>query len=178
MDNFREEIVVRRTGRTLFSIAYGLTLIFMVVFGIMTFIFLMPILNAQFDVMSIVMLVISGVITFLLWRYKDTMRTEYEYTLTNGEMDFAKVMGNKRRRHLLTLQLKTVEQGGPVESDAFRRLSGGPNVKRLDLTINSDTPLYFLYYARDGARNIVILEPSDEMVGLMRTYNKNLAALG
>lgn len=180
MDNFREEIIVRQSGRVFFSIMYILTVLFMIVFGIITFISLSPVFTMQFEsmnLMSVITLILSGVITFLLWRHKDTLRTEYEYTLTNGEMDFAKVMGNKRRKHLLTLQLKTVEQGGPVESDAYNRLSSGPNVKKLDLTLNTNTVQYFLYYARDGARNIIILEPSGEMVRLMRSYNKNLAAV-
>lgn len=178
MDNFREEIIVRRTGRTLYSIAYILTLVFMVAAGLMTFMFLLPILNAQIDWFGVVGLIVSALFTFLLWRNKDTLRTEYEYTLTNGEMDFAKVLGNTRRKHLLTLQLKTVEQGGPVESDAYKRLASGPNVKKTDLTLNATTDQYFLYYSRDGVRNLIILEPSTEMVGLMRIYNRNLLALG
>ena len=177
MDNFREEIIVRKTGKVLFSIIYILTLIFMVVSGIIAMLFLMPILNAQFDVFGVVGLVVSGLVTFLLWRNKDTMRTEYEYTFTNGEMDFAKVMGNSRRKHLLTLQVKTVEQGGPVESDAYKRLSSGPNVKKTDLTINGNADQYFLYYSRDGVRNLILLEASAEMVRLMRLYNRNLVAV-
>jgi hypothetical protein len=155
---------------------YVVVVIFMIISAVIAFGALMPLMNLNFDVYSIVVLVISGLMTFLLWRNKDTLRTEYEYSLTNGEMDFAKVMGNSRRKHLLTLQLKTVEQGGPVDSDAFVRLANTPNVKHTDLTINNDTPHYFLYYSRDGVRNLIVLEPSEELVNMMRLYNRNFAA--
>ncbi len=176
MDNFREEIVTRRTGRTLYNIMYIFAFVFMIFSGIVAFMYLMPIMNLQIDVPTIVIFVVAGLTTFLMWRNKDSLRTEYEYTLTNGEMDFAKVMGNTRRKHLLTVQLKTVEQGGPADSDGYRRLSGGPNVKTTDLTLNNDVPYYYLYFSREGTRNIILLEPSDAMIALMRLYNRNFTA--
>ncbi len=183
MDNFREEIITRRTGKTLYSIMYVVAFALMIIAGIITFFALTAVMNmfsigeGQVDWMSVIMLIAGGATTFLMWRNKDTLRLEYEYTFTNGEMDFAKVLGNKRRKHLMTVQLKTVEQGGPVDSDNYLRLSGGPNIKLTDLTMNKDVPIYFLYYSRDGVRNIVLLEASAQMVSLMRIYNRNFAPL-
>lgn len=175
MDNFREEIVVRRSGRILYSLVYVVAFITMIITGFIALISLMQLLNGFFDVSLVISLLVSGGLTFLIWRSKDNLRTEYEYSLTNGEMDFAKVMGNTRRKHLLSIHVKNAEQGGPVDSDAYRRIASGPNVKKTDFTLNTDTRHYYLYYLRDGVRNIIHFEPSEKMVALIRLYNKNFA---
>lgn len=173
MDNFREEVVSRRNGKVIYTIAYIMTFITMIVSGIFALLYLSSIMSGMITIPSIIVFVIAAAITFLIWRYKDNLRTEYEYTLTNGEMDFAKVTGNTRRKHLLSLSLKNVEQGGTVESDAYVRISSGPNVKKADYTLNADASIYYLYYLRDGVRNIVLFEPSEKMVELIRIYKKD-----
>ncbi len=181
MDNFREEIIVRRTGKVIFTLGYIFAFVTMIFSGLPVFLtvtliyFTMAQGEYSLNVTDIVMVVLPGIIAILLWRKKDDLRLEYEYTLTNGEMDFAKVLGNKRRKHLLTLRLKTAEQGGPVESEAYTKFSSMPDVKKIDYTINTNVDYYFIYYVQNGVRTILTIEPSPRMIEMMRIYNRNFA---
>ena len=111
---------------------------------------------------------------FLLYRYKDNFRTEYEYTFTNGEMDVAKVLGNSRRKQLTTVRMREMEAGGWADTDAFDRYLSMKDVKRLDFFLNGKSRLYYLFFIRDGKKTLLLIEPSQEMVNMMAQYSKVL----
>ena len=93
MDNFKEEIVVKR-NRTLDQILYGFCWISIVVFGLIALTSFYGIIGATgFNWVSLVIAVVFGALAFLLWRNKDKLRTEYEYSFTNGDLDISMVLG-------------------------------------------------------------------------------------
>ena len=70
----------------------------MVVFGLWAFLMLqgiMMLINAGEGagpiIYYVVMTLLTGGIAVLLFLRRDRIRTEYEYTFTNGQMDFAQV---------------------------------------------------------------------------------------
>lgn len=68
------------------------------------------------------MTLLTGGIAVLLFLRRDRIRTEYEYTFTNGQMDFAQVFNNKKRKNLGTMNLKNVKPWAwsiPVPSTAI-----------------------------------------------------------
>ena len=71
MDNFKEEIVVKR-NRTLDQILYGFCWISIVVFGLIALTSFYGIIGATgFNWVSLVIAVVFGGLAFLLWRNKD-----------------------------------------------------------------------------------------------------------
>ena len=48
------------------------------------------------------------VLAVLLFLRRDRLKTEYEYTFTNGQLDFAQVYNNKKRKNLGTMNLRNV----------------------------------------------------------------------
>ena len=99
LDNFKEEVIVKR-NRGLNSLMYVMCWFFMIVFGLIGLINLSALMGGNFNWQVIVQLVIFGGMAYLIWRYKDNYRTEYEYTFTNGDLDVSKVLGNTRRKYL------------------------------------------------------------------------------
>ena len=177
MDNFKEEIVFKRGGKVRRVILLALTYILLVIFGLGGFVMgLMPVMNMDFSVASIVALLIGGGGVWFLWRYKDTLDIEYEYTFTNGEMDFAQVLAQKRRKHLLTLRLKDVEVGGRISGDQYKRYSTMRDVKTLDFTLNDSEEIRFLFYIRDGNKHLLTFEPSEAMWKLITKTNARIQA--
>ena len=94
MDNFKEEVVTRRQGRVLNALGYVMSWFLLVCFGLVGLMGLSGLMALNFNVTNVVALVLGGGVAFLLFRYKDNFRIEYEYSFTNGEMDFAMVLGN------------------------------------------------------------------------------------
>ncbi|NLO86096.1 MAG: hypothetical protein GX096_11835 [Clostridiales bacterium] len=168
MDHFMEEVVVKQR-RGLNEVLYMLSNVMMVVmalFGMM----LISLLFGEFNVIVLVLtLLMLGGAAFLFLR-KDRLRTEYEYTFTNGELDFAQVFNNQKRKSLGTMRVQNVEAFGPVDSNSFRKMINMQGLKRKNWFLNRDAALYFFYYQKESNRTMIVCEPSDELVTLIRKY--------
>ena len=172
MDNFKEEVIVRKQGRILNTLGYILCWFFIVIFGILGMIGLSGIMALSLQWQNFALLLVGGGVAFLLYRYKDNFRIEYEYTFTNGDLDFAMVLGNARRKQLTSVRMREVEAGGWVDSDAYDKYDQMKEIKHLDYFINSKSRLYFLFFIRDGKKTVLLMEPSQSMVEMMAQYSK------
>lgn len=168
MDHFLEEVVVNHK-KTATEILFVLSNILMVITGILGIMQLSSLMY-QFNVMSLIAGLVTAGCAVLLWFNKDRLRTEYEYTFTNGELDFAQVFNNQKRKSLGTMRVKNVENFGPVDSEHFRRLINMPGLTRRNWFLNRGADLYYFYYQKESTKNIIVFEPSKEMVDLIRKY--------
>jgi hypothetical protein len=176
MDNFKEEVVTRKGSKVLSTVYYLLTYVFLAVFGIIGMIGLMSLMNLEFTLGAVLRALLGFGSCWFLWRSKDNINIEYEYTYTSGEMDYAKVMGGRRRKHLLTLRLKDAEAGGLADGDRFNRYQSMQGVKKIDMTLNFDAKKYFIYFIREGNKHLLTMECSDEMWDMILKTNPRLGA--
>ena len=173
MDQFMEEVVARR-NKSSESLMYALSYIVMIISGIIAiFMFnliTMAISSQGFssgmvlDIAVTLAMIASSVLVFL---YKDRIKTEYEYTFTNGTMDFAKVFNNRKRKNLGTMNVRNIEACGMVSSGSFQRYLKTPNIKRINWFVNRDAELFYLYFQKDSVKSLMILEPSADMRALI-----------
>ncbi len=168
MDHFLEEIVIRRK-RALTDLLYYLSNGIMVLSALIGMWMLTNLLS-NFSLMALVITLVFGGGAVLLYLYRDRLRTEYEYTFTNGELDFAQVFNNQKRKNLGTMRVKNVEAFGVVDSNQFRKLINMPGLVRKNWFLNRDADLYYFYYQKESARNVVVFEPSQEMVTTIKKY--------
>ncbi len=169
MDHFMEEVVVKRKP-IMQNIAHGFANVFMVIFAILGVMYL-QLIFMQFNiaVLVVTLLFLGGAI--LLYLYRDRLKTEYEYTFTNGDLDFAQVYNNQKRKSLGTMRVKNVETFGRVDSENFRKLINMPGIKRKNWFLNRDADLYFFYYQKENSeKHMIIFEPSEELVDMIRKY--------
>ncbi|MCL2083967.1 MAG: hypothetical protein FWH06_01755, partial [Oscillospiraceae bacterium] len=108
---------------------------------------------------------------FLLYRH---LNVEFEYILTNGEMDIDRITGKSRRKRLLTVDCRALEVCAPIESIA--QYENAQYTKRLDVSSGqNDAPRHFMVApAKGGGRMLVIFEPDDRILSAMRTYNRRV----
>lgn len=168
MDHFMEEVVVKRS-RALDDVLYVFSNIVMVVAALIAVILLQP-LMASFSVYGLILVLFSAGVAVLLFLFRDRLRTEYEYTFTNGELDFAQVFNNQKRKTLGTMRVKNVEAFGPVDSNEFRKLINMPGLARKNWFLNRSGNLHYFYYQKESTKTIIVFEPSDELVGMIRKY--------
>lgn len=176
MDHFREEVVTRR-NKTMENFLYYLANILMVASGIYALFManiILSLITLQgfstemiFEIIVVVMMIASSVLFFL---FKDRIRTEYEYTFTNGTMDFAQVYNNRKRKALGTMNVRNVEACGLVNSGSFRRYVSMQGIKRLNWFLNRDAELFYFYFSKENLKTLMVLEPSEEMIGLIKRY--------
>ena len=104
----------------------------------------------------------------MIFLFKDRLRTDYEYTFTNGILDFAAIFNNKKRKAVGSINKKNIKACGKVASGSFNRYINLPGIKRSNWFVNRDADLFYIYYEKEQEKHIVIMEPSEEMVSLIR----------
>ena len=168
MDHFMEEVVVkhRRGMQEVLYIMANVLMVLMALLGMM----MLPMLFSSFSVFGLIetAIMIGGAV--LLFLRKDRLRAEFEYTFTNGELDFAQVFNNQKRKSLGTMRVKNVEAFGPVDSNEFRKLLNMPGLKRKNWFLNREAKLYYFYYQKESNKTMIVLEPSAELVEMIRKY--------
>ena len=168
MDHFLEEVVVKHKN-TLNRILYYFSWVVMV-FAALVASMTLSSLTMQFNWFSVVVILLSAGIAVYTWFFHDRLLTEYEYTFTNGALDFAEVYNNKKRKSLGSLNVRNVEAFGKVSSSSFQRYLNTPGIKRMNWFLNREAELYYFYFTKEPDKKMIILEPSEEMVGYIRQY--------
>ncbi|MDR2504556.1 MAG: hypothetical protein LBD16_00470 [Oscillospiraceae bacterium] len=168
MDNFHEEIVVQK-NRALNDILYGFLTVMMFLFLLITA-FLISTIMTGISVPIIIILVVSAGLAALIWWKRDLLKTEYEYTITNSELEFARVMNNSKRKNLGAMNLRKVDAMGYVTGKGFQRYISMPGIKKSNWFLNSGANLFYLYFVKDGVKKIIVIEPSEELVSMIRPW--------
>ena len=171
MDHFLEEVVVKRknvVNRILYYFSW-VVMIFAALIASMT----LGTLTTAFSWFSVIVIALSGGIAVYTWFFHDKLLTEYEYTFTNGSLDFAEVYNNKKRKSLGSLNVRNVEAFGKVTSSSFQRYLNMPGIKRMNWFLNREAELYYFYFTKEQDKKMIILEPSEEMVEYIRKYLSN-----
>lgn len=168
MDHFLEEIVVKK-NKTANEILYFLSIIVMVLTALYA-VMMLQLLFYAFSVFQLIVVLLNAGIAVLLFFFRDRLRTEYEYTFTNGDLDFAMVFNNQKRKSLGSLKVNKVEAFGPVNGNGFQRFISMPGVKKNNWFLNRGSELYFFYVQKENNKRVIIFEPSEEMVGYVKQY--------
>lgn len=168
MDHFMEEVVVKRQKGFQDFLYYFATFL-MVVTALLGFTMLSGLLMAFSWDGLIITLIFVGSAVFLFLR-RNRIRTEYEYTFTNGDLDFAQVFNNEKRKSLGTMRVKNVEAFGLVSGASFNKFLNMPGMTRKNWFLNRGAELYYFYYQKEGKKTMIILEPSPELVDMIKKY--------
>ena len=168
MDNFKEDVVSSR-NRLLPNILYVVSWVMIVLFGVYAML-LLQVVFYDFNVSALIMTVASAALAVFLFLYKDNLKLEYEYTFTNGTLDFAKVLRSARRKELGSMNVANVSACGHVAHDSFRRFLAQKDVEKKNWFLNRDGNLFYFYYVKENRKHMIIIEPSEEMVGMIVRY--------
>ena len=170
MDHFWEEVAVKQKNG-LNRLAYMVSWVILVISALMAMMSLSGIMGeGGFNPVALITTLVFGGIAVYIFLFHDRLLTEYEYTFTNGALDFAEVYNNKKRKSLGSLNVKTVDAFGKVNSGAFNRYLNMPGIKRMNWFLNREAELYFFCFSKDSNKKMIIFEPSEELVGLIRQY--------
>ena len=169
MDRFLEQ-VVEKHDRRMDEFLYWASLLVMVFTGLIALMQFAMLQVSQNLLMDIIIMVVMGGLAVYTYFFRDKLRTEYEYTFTNGSIDFAMVFNNKRRKNLGALNVAKVDAFGKVESGSFHRHTAAPDVKHLRWFLNRGADLYYFAFSKDGKKSVIVFEPNEEMVDYIKHY--------
>ena len=168
MDHFKEEVVISRK-RFLNDLMYIFCWMLVVVFGLNAFVMLQGVMFS-FSISVLVMALLSGAAAAVLSCFSDNFKTEYEFSFTNGSLDFAKVLRSARRKELGSMNVANVAACGHVAHQSFQKFLAMKDVHKRNWFLNRDGNLFYFYYVKENRKNMIIIEPSEEMVEMIRHY--------
>ena len=175
MDDFLEQTAVNhKKGAS--ALLYYVAFLFMVVFGLIGIFSLMNVVGMNYETggiafqpLFLIPTVLGGGLAFLLFRAKDELRVEYDYSFTNGSLDISKVMNERRRRYLCAMECKEVISCGPASGPAFQKALKEPNAKVHNWFVNREAKLTFFYFQKKGVKHVIVLELNDDMIAVIRS---------
>ena len=168
MDHFKEDVVLPRHN-LLGNILYLLCWVGIVVFGLYGLLML-QMLMFSFSAFTVLITVLSIGAAVMLFINKDHFKVEYEYTFTNGTLDFAKVLRSVKRKELGSMNVANVSACGHVAHASFQRFRSMKDVSKRNWFLNRDGNLFYFYYVKENKKHMIIIEPSEEMVEMIRHY--------
>lgn len=168
MDNFYEQVVIKK-NRMVNDLIYYILYVFMIISGILGLLNLQGLIYSFSWIALLYTILVLGS-AVIIYLKKGEIRTEFEYTFTNGEIDYAKVFNNEKRKNLGTMNVRNVSAFGKVNSEKFRAVINTPNIHKKNWFLNRDFELYYFYFVKDDNKNIIIIEPDMEMVNLIKKY--------
>ena len=167
-DHFKEDIVTPRSA-IFQNVLYILCWVVVIVFGVYAFLML-QVVTVQFSFPALMIFLVTAAVAVLVFIYKDRVKVEYEYTFTNGTLDFARVYRAVKRQELGSMNVRNVTACGHVAHESFQRYLSMKDVEKKNWFLNRDAELYYFFFSKDSAKKMIILEPSEEMVQLIKQY--------
>lgn len=162
MDTFMEKLVTKR--KTIVD--------HLVTAGIILAVILLIILSMSIQVLQdlgIGLIIVAGIV-YLGYRLISSRNVEYEYVVTNGDLDIDKIISKRKRKRIFSASCKEFDIVAPVKSDSFDR-SVQEIKKRIDASGDIDSPdAWFVTLNYKGERTIVIFEPDERMLKNFRIY--------
>ncbi|HBP37346.1 MAG TPA: hypothetical protein DD640_01120 [Clostridiales bacterium] len=161
-DTFMEKIVARRkTGQDYWKITGLMVASFLIMAAIMMF-------GGYFSFLVPLLLVGLG---YGLWFLLSGMNREYEYIVTNGDLDIDMIIARRRRKRVFSGKAKEFELMAKVSSDDYRQAAKG-NRKLLDCSSSIKSPNnWFIEAEYKGERLLVIFEPDERMLKNLKRFN-------
>lgn len=96
---------------------------------------------------------------------------EFEYILTNGELDVDKITHKKKRKRLITIHCKSFTHFGKTSSDSYKNLKTENYAQIIDASANSENfEDYYAVFFKNGQRIMLIFNPTQKMIDAFKVF--------
>lgn len=107
---------------------------------------------------------------YLGYRLIQARNVEFEYIVTNGELDIDRIVAQRKRKRVFSASCKEFEILSPVKSNSFSQSVQGIK-NRIDATSSIDSPgAYFATLNYKGEKTVVIFEPDERMLNNFKIF--------
>jgi hypothetical protein len=156
VDNFYEQLVVtHKTG------IYKFMNVCVYIFGLI----------AVISMALIPVFIVSLLIAVACFFGKKKFYVEYEYAFTNGEIDIDKIVEMKKRKRVMSFQIKEVELLAPEDSYYVKDFTNKPSDIESFYPVTTDNKIYVAMITGGNRRTMLRFVPDDEFLNLCYKYN-------
>lgn len=158
MDVFMEKIVAKKRDVKDNLIIAGIVFL--------AFIVAMAVLTLKIPVVSDLNLNIFlfAAVVYLAYRFVTGRNVEFEYIVTNGDLDIDKIISKRRRKRIFSASCREFDILARTSSNSFSQ-SVQALKSRIDASSNFKSPdAYFATLNYKGEKTLVIFEPDEKML--------------
>ncbi|MGN0298569.1 MAG: DUF6106 family protein [Lachnospiraceae bacterium] len=120
------------------------------------------------SIFGLIILTLAMGATYLIWQMLDL---EYEYIFVTSELSIDTIFNKSRRKKAVRIDLSKADLIAPENHGDLKRVLGNPNVKVKDYSSRrADAKKYGIYYSADGSNQVVLIEPTGELLHVMKSY--------
>jgi hypothetical protein len=135
-----------------------------------TFIAIVAVLNVPIIAKLGMGLFLAAGFIYLAYRLITARNVEFEYVVTNGELDIDKIVSKRKRKRVFSASCKEFDILAKVKSSNFNH-----NVqeikKRIDASSSLDSPdAYFATLNYKGEKTVIIFEPDERMLNNFKIF--------
>ena len=162
MDTFMEKIVARKKDFKDNIINVGIILATLILIMAVNSI---PVITQ----LGIGLFIVAG-LAFLAYRLISSRNVEFEYIVTNGDLDIDKITARRKRKRILSTSCKEFDIVARVTSNSFSQ-SVQSIKNRIDASSSTNSPdAFFVTLNYKGEKTLVIFEPDERMLNNFKTY--------
>lgn len=178
MDVFLEQIVARKS--TGVDVIKKILIIFAAIFLVFLFAFILPglrlnegILGTIGQIFSMLGLLLAAGVIYGTYFLISGMSIEYEYILTNGEIDVDKIIARRKRKRLITVDTRTFTEFGLYKS-APKVDSNVTVIMACSSTEDPNTYYAVCDHAKFG-KCMLVFNPNEKILSHAKQYIKRIA---
>lgn len=160
MDIFVERIVERKKN------IFDYMIIFSIFFGSL-FVALLILLLLDINALSAMLLAALGYLVYYLISLR---KIEYEYALTNGEIDIDKIIAQRKRKRIFSANCRDFEVFGKLDSEKYTDEVKSIPQKIKAVTSMASEDVHFFVANYKGNKTLVFFEPDERMLNSLKPY--------
>ena len=120
---------------------------------------------------SFLLLAIAGII-YGMYFLVTSVNVEYEYILTNNELDVDAIINTRKRKHLTTVNIRQIECWGKKSDHSFKSNFENKSVKKIYACEDVENPdTYFVVYYKDEDKNMLMFNPNEKILQRIERLN-------
>lgn len=160
MDTFIEKIVLRKKTGQDHLITAGIIVLAIILLIVVSSI---PVVNSFGPILWVA-------VGYFAYFFIKTRNIEYEFAVTNGDIDIDKIIAQRKRKRIFSGSAKDFEIVAKLKSDKYT--SEYKNiVKKIEAVSSMDNPnVFFIVTSYKGDRTIVFFEPDTRMLSNFKTF--------
>lgn len=116
--------------------------------------------------------ILVAVVAYVSYKVMTSVNVEYEYILTNNEMDVDKIINRKSRKSLVTINIRRVDEFEKCDGHRENRYINDGNVKVIDACRDRGEGCYYMTFTDDAGRGVLLFTPSEQIEEYIRKILK------
>lgn len=159
LDTFVEQIVVKKKGAKEYAVIFGS------VFGALLLLALMVLFLFRF-IGPLLLLILVG-LGYGLWWIITSQNIEYEYSVTNGDIDIDQITAQRKRKHIVSVR------GEKIETFAIYNPAEYAN-RHFDRVViaapseHDEGVWCFSYHSKKNGHTLVVFAPEERVLSALK----------